>query len=140
MKFTDIQAVIGIEQMKKMNYRVKRLREIYDLYYQELNEIVKNTKYLFNSTSINPLNTFGFNKFPERYQLQRKSRVLEYAINGCIIFSEILPQKCYKTFSKETIPIIEVPRNVNQGEYCLNYLSRNNIDLDSLSRTSYIKV
>ena len=107
---------------------------------EELNEIVKNTKYLFNSTSINPLNTFGFNKFPERYQLQRKSRVLEYAINGCIIFSEILPQKVYKTFSKETIPMIEVPRNVNQGEYCLSYLSRNNIDLDSLSRTSYIKV
>ena len=107
---------------------------------EELNEIVKNTKYLFNSTSINPLNTFGFNKFPERYQLQRKSRVLEYAINGCIIFSEILPQKGYKTFSKETIPMIEVPRNVNQGEYCLNYLSRNNIDLDSLSRNSYIKV
>lgn len=41
LKFTDIQAVIGIEQMKKMNYRVKRLREIYDLYYQELKDIVK---------------------------------------------------------------------------------------------------
>ena len=27
MKFTDIQAVIGIEQIKKLNYRVKRMRE-----------------------------------------------------------------------------------------------------------------
>ena len=40
LKFTDIQAVIGIEQMKKMDYRVKRLREIYDLYYEELKDIV----------------------------------------------------------------------------------------------------
>ena len=41
LKFTDIQAVIGIEQMKKLDYRVKRMREIYDLYYNELKDIVE---------------------------------------------------------------------------------------------------
>lgn len=41
LKFTDIQAVIGIEQMKKLDYRVKRMREIYNLYYENLNDIVK---------------------------------------------------------------------------------------------------
>lgn len=41
LKFTDIQAVIGIEQMKKMDYRVTRLGEIYNLYYQELKDVVK---------------------------------------------------------------------------------------------------
>lgn len=44
LKFTDLQAVIGIEQMKKMNYRVKRMREIYDLYYDELKDIVEMKK------------------------------------------------------------------------------------------------
>lgn len=39
LKFTDIQSVIGIEQMKKLPYRIKRVREIYDLYYKELNNI-----------------------------------------------------------------------------------------------------
>jgi perosamine synthetase len=39
LKFTDIQAVIGIEQMKKLPSRIKRMREIFDLYYKELNEI-----------------------------------------------------------------------------------------------------
>jgi perosamine synthetase len=39
MKFTDIQAVIGIEQMKKLPYRIKKMREIFDLYYKELSEI-----------------------------------------------------------------------------------------------------
>ena len=41
LKFTDLQAVIGIEQMKKMDYRVKRMREIFDLYYSELKDVVK---------------------------------------------------------------------------------------------------
>jgi perosamine synthetase len=41
LKFTDIQAVIGIEQMKKLDYRVKRLRQIYDLYFNELKDVVK---------------------------------------------------------------------------------------------------
>ena len=41
LKFTDLQAVIGIEQMKKMDYRVNRMREIYNLYYKELNDIVE---------------------------------------------------------------------------------------------------
>jgi perosamine synthetase len=40
LKFTDIQAVIGIEQMKKLDYRVIRMREIYNLYYNHLKDIV----------------------------------------------------------------------------------------------------
>lgn len=35
-KFTDIQAVIGIEQMKKLRWRVQRKKEIYTLYRQQL--------------------------------------------------------------------------------------------------------
>lgn len=31
-KFTDLQAVIGIEQMKKLKYRVMRKKEIYEMY------------------------------------------------------------------------------------------------------------
>ena len=31
-KFTDLQAVIGIEQMKKLNWRVERKKEMYKLY------------------------------------------------------------------------------------------------------------
>ena len=38
-KFTDIQAVIGIEQMKKLPLRVKRKKEIYKLYRKLLDNI-----------------------------------------------------------------------------------------------------
>jgi perosamine synthetase len=41
MKFTDIQAVIGIEQMKKLPGRVMQMRELYRNYYSQLNQIVK---------------------------------------------------------------------------------------------------
>ncbi len=44
-KFTDVQAVIGIEQMKKLPQRVKRMREMFDLYYKYLN------KYMIQPTS-----------------------------------------------------------------------------------------
>ncbi len=39
-KYTDIQAVIGIEQMKKINYRVTRMKEIYNLYYDQLSHLM----------------------------------------------------------------------------------------------------
>ena len=44
LKFTDLQAVIGIEQMKKLDNRVGRMREIYDLYYTELKDVVEMIK------------------------------------------------------------------------------------------------
>ena len=41
-KFTDLQAVVGLEQMKKLDYRVERKKQIFALYrklLQDLNEI-----------------------------------------------------------------------------------------------------
>lgn len=104
---------------------------------KDLNEIIRNTKYFFNSTSTQPLNTFGLEKFPENFQLHRSSRILEYAVNGCIIFTEILPQKVYKTYCQKNIPFIEVPRGINQGEYCLNYLKKKDINIQYLSRKTF---
>lgn len=48
LKYTDIQAVITIEQMKKLDYRVKRMGEIYNMYYKELSEHVRMIEPLFN--------------------------------------------------------------------------------------------
>lgn len=38
-KFTDMQAVIGIEQMKKLKFRIKRKKEMYGVYKKELADI-----------------------------------------------------------------------------------------------------
>jgi perosamine synthetase len=39
LKFTDIQAVIGLEQMKKLIWRVKRKKEIYKMYCRYLEDL-----------------------------------------------------------------------------------------------------
>ena len=44
LKFTDLQAVIGIEQMKKIDDRVQRMRDIFDLYYTNLKDVVRMIK------------------------------------------------------------------------------------------------
>lgn len=36
LKFTDIQAVIGLEQFKKLSHRIDRLREMHTLYYKNI--------------------------------------------------------------------------------------------------------
>jgi perosamine synthetase len=41
LKYTDLQAVITIEQMKKLDFRIKRMSEIYNLYYENLNKYIK---------------------------------------------------------------------------------------------------
>ena len=41
LKFTDLQAVVGIEQFKTLDYRVERMKEIYNRYYVNLNNIMK---------------------------------------------------------------------------------------------------
>lgn len=38
-KFTDLQAVVGVEQMKKLPWRVKRKKEIFDVYRSELRDV-----------------------------------------------------------------------------------------------------
>jgi perosamine synthetase len=40
-KFTDLQAVIGIEQMKKLPWRVTRKKQIYRLYEEQLSNVVE---------------------------------------------------------------------------------------------------
>jgi perosamine synthetase len=39
IKFTDIQAVIGIEQMKKLPGRVEQMHTLYMAYYEELRDL-----------------------------------------------------------------------------------------------------
>ena len=65
-KFTDLQAVIGIEQMKKLDFRVNRIREIYNLYYDNLKDIVK---------MIPPLNEDWFPWFVDIYISDRENLI-----------------------------------------------------------------
>ena len=48
LKYTDIQAVITIEQMKDIDPRVKRMSEIYKIYYDNLHDTIEMIKPLYN--------------------------------------------------------------------------------------------
>ena len=48
-KFTELQACLGIEQMKKLQYRVERKKEIYNAYVENLVD-VKQLKIFYNDT------------------------------------------------------------------------------------------
>ena len=52
-KFTDLQAVIGIEQMKKLDWRVKRKKEMFALYQEWLRD-VEEIKFLPTSDEVPP--------------------------------------------------------------------------------------
>tara|TARA_Y100000589_G_C27192085_1_gene645211 strand:- start:1559 stop:2809 length:1251 start_codon:yes stop_codon:yes gene_type:complete len=104
---------------------------------EKLNSIIRNTRYLINSTSVKAKNSYGFKNFPEYLQLQEKSRLLEYAANGCIIFSEILPKQTYSTLNKKYIlPVIEIPRGLNKSDFCLDYIN-NDLQVEQLSKQTY---
>ena len=89
LKFTDLQAVIGIEQMKKMNYRVKRIREIFDLYYSELKDIVEMRE---------PLNDEWIPWFVDIFTERREELVIflkKHKISTRPVYGEINKTKMY---------------------------------------------
>lgn len=104
---------------------------------EKLNLIIQNTKFLINLTSVQSKNSYGFKNFPEYLQLQEKSRILEYAASGCILFTDILPKKFFSTLDKKYIlPVIEIPRGINKSDFCLNYI-KSNLKVEELSRETY---
>mgnify|MGYP006101429249 CR=1 FL=1 len=91
LKFTDLQAVVGIEQMKKLDYRVKRMKEIYNLYYKNLNDIVK---------ILEPLNDEWLPWFVDIYIPDRDKLVLflkQHKIQTRPVYGEINKTNIYKS-------------------------------------------
>jgi len=96
LKFTDIQAVIGIEQMKKLDFRVRRMREIYDLYYENLKDIVEMKP---------PLNSEWIPWFVDIY-VDNRDQIIEYLKKHKIqtrpVYGEINKTNMY--YSDEILP------------------------------------
>jgi perosamine synthetase len=101
LKFTDIQAVIGIEQMKKLPERVNRMREIFDLYYRELFEI----KHVCNM--IKPPNEEWIPWFIDIYVEDRDNLAIflnKHNIQTRVTYPEINKTAMYKDLETEELP------------------------------------
>lgn len=101
-KFTDIQAVIGIEQMKKLSFRVKRKKEIYKRYLDGLSE-VKDVEFI--STDLNSTSPWFIDIYvgsPNKLSEYLK----KYGIGTRRIYQAIHTQKIYgKDYSKDAFPV-----------------------------------
>ncbi len=101
-KFTDIQAVIGIEQMKKLNWRIKMKKEIFSLYQELLNEIIeiKLFKHDLNHTAPWFIDCLAESREDLMYHLNREG------IGSRVMYPPINKQKAYN--KKKSMVISEL--------------------------------
>lgn len=91
-KITDLQAVIGLEQLKKIDYRVKRKKKMYKLYYEQLKD-VKEIEFI--STNLEYVTPW----FMDIYLEERdglSNYLKENGIGTRKIYQPIYSQKCYQ--------------------------------------------
>tara|TARA_B100001142_G_scaffold325505_1_gene379228 strand:- start:9331 stop:11172 length:1842 start_codon:yes stop_codon:yes gene_type:complete len=124
LKFTDLQAVIGIEQMKKMDYRVKRIREIFDLYYNELKDIVEMRA---------PLNDEWIPWFVDIFTERRKKLVdflKKHKISTRPVYGEINKTKMY--YNKNIF--INSQYVSNKGLFLPSYITISDDDIKNICK------
>jgi perosamine synthetase len=97
MKYTDIQAVIGIEQMKKLNARIIRMKDIYKLYYNNLHNIC----HMFKSQSDTWIPWFVDIYHPERDKIINFLKI--HNIQTRVTYPEINKTPMY--FSETIFPV-----------------------------------
>lgn len=103
-KFTDIQAVIGIEQMKKLDYRIKRKKEIYQKFHENLRDI---NEIEFIPTNLSECSPWFIDIFiPDPDHLQ--SFLMENQIGSRRIYPSVTSQKAYEPFQiSKPFPVTE---------------------------------
>jgi len=102
-KTTDIQSVIGIEQMKKLPWRVKRIREIWNLYYSRL----KDNKNIF---MFEPRGDGWIPWFVDIYIDDSKklsSFLKDNKIGSRFVYPPIHKQKVYSELNNLSFPVTE---------------------------------
>lgn len=90
-KFTDLQAVVGIEQLKKLKKRTERYKEIYNIYYQKLKNIFEIKE---------PLSEDWFPWFVDIYVDNRSDYVKylkKHNISSRPVYDQIISTDMYKS-------------------------------------------
>jgi len=93
-KFTDLQALVGLSQLKTINWRIKRKKEIYKSYYENLKNI-KNI--FFTPTDLNYVTPWFVDIFVKNpLDRDKLIKYLEkYNIKTRLIYPPINKQLCY---------------------------------------------
>ena len=100
-KFTDLQATIGIEQMKKLPHGIRRKKKIFKLYYDNLKEITEIEFIKTNLDSITPWSVDVYVK--SRVKLACILR--QHNIGTRLLYPPVNTQKVYNI--KGSFPVTE---------------------------------
>lgn len=100
-KFTDMQAAVGVEQMKKLPWRVNRIKEIWNIYYGELKDYVQ----MFEPNDDGWIPWFVDIYTEDRDELSKY--LLENQIKSRPIYPPIHKQKVYGDHNGLNFPISE---------------------------------
>ncbi|MDC0222860.1 DegT/DnrJ/EryC1/StrS aminotransferase family protein [Gammaproteobacteria bacterium] len=124
-KFTEMQAVIGIEQLKKLDFRVKRKKEIWTRYFQNLEPVEE--VYLFNHNTELTAPWFIDGIFEDRDRLI--SFLKENNIGSRVMYPPINRQDCYKISGE--YPVSE---NIgNKGIWLPSYTQLTDDEIDYIT-------
>tara|TARA_B100001093_G_scaffold481389_1_gene512087 strand:- start:3476 stop:4564 length:1089 start_codon:yes stop_codon:yes gene_type:complete len=91
--FTDLQAAIGVAQMKKLNKIIRRKKRIFDMYFSELNSIEEIEFYKINDQN-NPVYWFSSIYINEKESL--KEFLFSNGVQTRDFFYPLHLQPCYK--------------------------------------------
>ena len=95
--FTEMQAAIGISQMKKLDSILQKKKEIYELYTQELSSVSWSLSPVSRVEDCDPVHWFT------SFLCEKKSELIEYANSKNIqtreFFYPLHMQPCYKNYS-----------------------------------------
>ena len=95
--FTEMQAAIGISQMKKLDSILQKKKEIYELYTQELSSVSWSLSPVSRVEDCDPVHWFT------SFLCDKKSELIEYANSKNIqtreFFYPLHMQPCYKNYS-----------------------------------------
>lgn len=101
-KITDLQAVVGIEQMKKLAFRVKRKKEIYKRYMDPLKKIEEITILNTDLSETTPWAIDIYVNNPSKLASYLKSK----GIGSRFFYPPIHTQKIYKaSYDKNAFPV-----------------------------------
>ena len=132
-KFTELQAVIGIEQIKKLSWRIERKKEIYQKYVDNLNGVKQISFFEHNFQHTSPW--FIDSLVENREELQ--SHLKNNMIGSRIMYPPINKQKAYNY--PGNFPVSHNIGNVGLWLPSMSQLTNNQIDYITESIKNFYK-
>lgn len=135
-KFTDLQAVVGIEQMKKLDTRIIKKNKIWKLYYQKLSKHENIHMINYKKESI-PMFVDIFVDNPKYLKIYLE----QFAIGSRLIYPNCNGQKVYSEFNNLSFPVSEyyskrglwLPSSINLTEKDIDKICKHILDFVNMN-------